>query len=226
MGEAAIGLLCRPPRLARAGTEPVIGPERALDLAQAFLLDSVALGQEVARRETGRFAVFHTPADTGAEMAELLPGVALHPVAEGDMGIRAERAAAHLFSTGASPVVLLGVDTPTLPPALLELLLDALRSGADAACIPALDGGYCAIGFSRPLPVLLRGMPLNSPELLSATRARAKAGGLTFRELQFWHDVEEAGDLKLLRMSLDGLAPPNCSPLPPFAAPVTRGVLR
>jgi len=225
MDEPAIGLVCRPPRLARLRLEPVIGADRAFALARAFLEDSVALGQEVARRETGRFAVFHTPPGTGAEMTELLPGVTLHPQADGDAGIRRERAAAHLFSLGAGPVVLLSMDAPTLPPALLELLFDALRSGADAGCIPALDGGYCAIGFARPLPALLRDMPWESPELVSATRARARAEGLSFRELQFWHDVDEAVDLRLLRTSLDGLAPPNCSPLPPFAANATRAVL-
>jgi glycosyltransferase A (GT-A) superfamily protein (DUF2064 family) len=225
MSGPAIGLVCRPPRLARVRLEPIIGADRAFALARAFLEDTVALGQEVARRETGRFTVFHSPADTGAEMAELLPGVALHPQPPGDVGIRRESAMAHAFSRGAEQVVLLGMDAPTLPPALLELLFDALRSGADAGCIPTLDGGYCAIGFARPLPALLRDMPWDSPELLSATRAKAKAEGLNFRELQFWHDVDDAADLKLLRTSLDGLAPPNCSPLPPFAANATRAVL-
>ncbi len=203
-----------------------MGADRAFALARAFLEDSVALGQEVARREAGRFVAFHTPASTGAEMAELLPGVALHPQAEGDSGIRRERAAAHLFSHGSAPVVLLSMDAPTLPPALIELLFDALRSGADAGCVPTLDGGYCAIGFARPLTALLRDLPWSSPELLSATRARAKAEGLSFRELQFWHDVDDAADLRLLRMTLDGIAPPNCSPLPPFAANATRALLQ
>lgn len=226
MSQPAIGLVCRPPRLARVRLEAVIGADRAFALARAFLEDSVALGQEVARREAGRFTVFHTPAGTGAEMAELLPGVTLHPQADGDLGVRRERAAAHLFSRGAGPVILLNIDAPTLPPALLELLFDALRSGADAGCVPTLDGGYCAIGFARPLPVLLRDMPGHGPELVSTTRARARAEGLSFRELQFWHDVDDAADLKWLRISLDGLAPPNCSPLPPFAANATRAVLQ
>ncbi|TCH99984.1 DUF2064 domain-containing protein [Roseococcus sp. SYP-B2431] len=226
MSRPAIGLVCRPPRLARARLEAVIGVERAFALAQAFLQDTVALGQEVARRETGQVTVFHTPLGTSAEMAELLPGMKLHPQAEGDIATRREWAAAHLFSRGAAPVVLLGTDAPTLPPALLELLFDALRSGADAGCVPTLDGGYCAIGFARPLPALLRGMPSNGPEVLSATRARAKAEGLSFRELQFWHDVDDAADLGLLRAGLDGLAPPNGSPLPPFPAHATRAVLQ
>lgn len=225
MSRPAIGLLCRPPRLARVRLEAVIGADRAFALARAFLEDSVALGQEIARREAGQFTVFHAPAGAGVEMAELLPGVKLHPQADAGLEVRRERAAAHFFSRGAAPVVLLNLDAPTLPPALVELLFDALRSGADAGCIPTLDGGYCAIGFARPLPVLLRDIPWNGPELVSATRARAKAEGLTFRELQFWQDVDDAADLKFLRMSLDGLAPPNCSPLPPFPAHATRAVL-
>ncbi|WP_421990324.1 TIGR04282 family arsenosugar biosynthesis glycosyltransferase [Roseococcus sp.] len=224
MSRPAIGLICRPPRLARLRLEGVIGADRAFALAQAFLADSVALGQEVARRVAGDLTVFHSPADTGAEMAELLPGVALHSQAAAEIDLRRERAAAHLFARGAGQVVLIGLDAPTLPPAMIELLFDALRSGADAGCIPTLDGGYCAIGYARPLPGLTRGIPMN-PELLSATRAKAKAEGLNFLQLQFWHDVDDASDLKLLRMTLDGAAPPNCSPLPPFAAHATRAVL-
>lgn len=220
-----IGLICRSPRLIQARLEAVVGAERAHDVARALVQDSAALCREVADRSAGRFTVFHTPVDSGAEMAALLPGVALHPQADADPGLRRELAAAHLFSHGAEEVVLLGYDAPTLPPALIELLFEALRSGADAGCIPSLDGGYCALGLSRRLPALLRDMPWNSPELLGATRARARAEGLTFRELQFWHDVDHADDLRWLRSGLDGLAPPNCSPLPPFAANATRRVL-
>ncbi|MBS7811393.1 TIGR04282 family arsenosugar biosynthesis glycosyltransferase [Roseococcus pinisoli] len=224
-GVPALGLLCRPPRVARTRLEPIIGEERALDLARVFLQDSVALCREVAWRASGRFKVFHTPAAGAAEVAELVPGADLVPLTQEDQCLRRELAAAHLFAEGAGEVVLLDYDTPTLPPALIELLFDALRSGADAACIPSLDGGVCAIGLARPLPVLFRGMPWNTPELLGAIRAKARAEGLDFRELQFWHDVDHADDLKLLQAGLDGLAPPHCSPLPPFAATATRRLL-
>ena len=60
---------------------------------------------------------------------------------------------------------------------------------------------------------------------MAATRARAEAAGLRLVVLPAWHDVDEAADLALLRMTLDGAAPAGCSVLPPFAAPLTRAAM-
>jgi hypothetical protein len=40
--------------------------------------------------------------------------------------------------------------------------------------------------------------------------------------LQAWHDVDEAGDLDLLRLTLDGARPAGASPLPSYSASATR----
>ncbi len=222
-----IGLMCKPPvpGVSKTRLAAVLGAERAAALAGAFLADSAALARQLATREHAALTGFYTPADAGDAMAALLPGWDLAPQGEGDLGARMGEAVAHLFAAGAGRALLLGTDAPTLPPALLELLLAALRDGADAALIPALDGGYCAIAFARPLPALLAEMPWSTPALLEATKARAASEGLRLDRLQAWHDVDEAEDLALLRLSLDGAAPPGCSPLPGFRASATRNVL-
>lgn len=219
--------MCKPPiaGVSKTRLAAVLGAERAAHLAAAFLADSAGLARQLATREHAALTGFYTPADAAEAMAALLPGWALLPQAEGDLGARMGHAVAQMFASGAAPVLLLGTDAPTLPPALLELLLAALRDGADAACIPALDGGYCAIAFARPLPALLEDMPWSTPGLLDATRARAASEGLRLDVLQAWHDVDEAADLDLLRMTLNGAAPPGCSPLPSFRASATRGAL-
>jgi hypothetical protein len=38
--------------------------------------------------------------------------------------------------------------------------------------------------------------------------------------------VDEAADLELLRLTLDGARPPGCSPLPSFRASATRAALQ
>ena len=146
-----IGLMCKPPipGVSKTRLSAVLGTERAAHLAAAFLADSAALARQLATREDAVPTAFFTPADAGAAIAALLPGWALTPQAEGDLGARMGGAVAHLFAAGAQRALLLGTDAPTLPPALLEVLLAALHNGADAACIPALDGGYCAIAFAR-----------------------------------------------------------------------------
>ncbi len=224
---AAFGLMAKPPRpgVSKTRLARVIGPEAAARLARAFLLDSAALLAALAPRYAAPLTLFHSPADAGDEMAALLPGWPLAPQPEGDLGARMEAAFDHLFATGAPCALLIGTDAPTIPPALLELLPAAVLGGADAALIPALDGGYCAIALARPLPELLRDMPWSQPGLLDATRSRAEAAGLRLDVLPAWHDVDEAEDLAALRLSLDAAQPPGCAALPPFRANHSRAAL-
>lgn len=216
--------MCKPPRpgVSKTRLAAVLGAERAALLARAFLLDSAALLRAVAPRYAATCTAFHAPADAGPEIAALLPGWKLEPQAEGDLGARMGAAFAQLFTPNVTCVLLTGTDAPTLPPALLELLPAAIAGGADAALIPALDGGYCAIALARPLPALLTDMPWSTAGLLDATRARAKAEGLRLEVLQPWHDVDAAADLDMLRLTLDAAHPPGASPLPPYRASQTR----
>lgn len=204
----------------------MVGPARAAQLARAFLLDSADLLRFLAPRYAATLTAFHAPADAQAEMAALLPGWAFMPQPEGDLGERMGAAFGTLFRPGIGCALLTGTDAPTLPPALLELLPAAIAAGADAALIPALDGGYCAIAMARPLPALLENMPWSAPGLLDATRARAAAEGLRLDVLQPWHDVDAAADLDLLRLSLAAAQPPGCSPLPPYRANHSRVALQ
>lgn len=203
----------------------MVGAARAAQLARAFLLDSADLLRFLAPRYAATLTAFHAPADAGEEMGALLPGWTLTPQPEGDLGARMGAAFESLFQPGIACALLTGTDAPTLPPALLELLPAAVAGGADAAVIPALDGGYCAIAMARPLPALLDSMPWSAPGLLDATRARAAAAGLRLDVLQPWHDVDSAEDLELLRLSLAAAQPPGCSPLPPYRANHSRVAL-
>lgn len=224
---AGFGLMCKAPRAGVSKTRlaPLLGAERAAALARGFLLDSAEALRLLAARDGVAPVAFHAPAGAGAEMAALLPGWTLAPQPEGDLGARMEAAFARLFAPGIGGALLTGTDAPTLPPALLELLPAAIRAGADAALIPALDGGYCAIALARPLPALLRDMPWSDPGLLDATRARAAGAGLRLDVLPPWHDVDVPADLEWLRTSLAGLPPPGCSPLPPYRANHSRAAL-
>ena len=223
----AFGLMCKPPRpgVSKTRLAAAVGAGRAAALARAFLLDSADLLRFLAPRYAATLTAFHAPADAGEEMAPLLPGWDMRPQPEGDLGARMAAAFGHLFAPGIACALLTGTDAPTLPPALLELLPAAIVSGADAALIPALDGGYCAIALARPLPALLAGMPWSQAGLLDATRARAASEGLRLDVLQPWHDVDAAVDLEMLRLSLAAAQPPGCSPLPPYRANHSRVAL-
>ncbi|HZH45126.1 MAG TPA: DUF2064 domain-containing protein [Roseococcus sp.] len=208
-----IGLMCKAPEGSKTRLAAGIGAERALALARAFLADGAALAAEAAARCDTRAVAF-------AAGTVALPGWDVRPQAKGDLGARMGAA----IAAAGGPALLLGTDAPTLPVALAELAWSAIRSGADAAVVPTLDGGYCVLAMARPLPALLDDMPWSTPGLMAATLARA--AGLTLVVLPAWHDVDEAADLALLRLTLDGQAPAGCAVLPPFAAPATRAAFR
>ncbi|MBY0338120.1 MAG: TIGR04282 family arsenosugar biosynthesis glycosyltransferase [Acetobacteraceae bacterium] len=212
---AAIGLMCKPPRLGKTRLAAGLGQGAAARLAAAFLADAAALAEEVALRAHAARMAFHAPPDAGAEVAALLPGWDVRPQAEGDLGARMGAAFGALFAAGATKALLIGADAPTLPPALLEL---ALSHPAEAVLVPALDGGYCAIALRRASPALLDGIPWSTREVLAATRAAAARAGISLVELPGWHDVDEAADLPALRAGLAGQAPGGCSHLPPWRA--------
>src|SRR6185436_16599816 len=55
---------------------------------------------------------------------------------EGDLGARMHRALLRAFAEGAALAAIVGADAPTVPRALVEEAVGALRRGADAAIIP------------------------------------------------------------------------------------------
>lgn len=222
MTDRFLGLMCKPPRLGKSRLAAGIGAGPAARLAHAFLADSAALAAAVADRAGARRVAFAAPDETTDEVAALLPGWEVLAQGGGDLGARMERALAALFARGARRALLLGTDAPTLPPALLEL---ALAHPAPAAVVPARDGGYCAVALGRPAPELFASIAWSTPAVLDQTRAAAGRAGVPLAELPPWFDVDEQADLPALRLSLAGVGPPGCSPLPPWRADTTRAAV-
>lgn len=105
------------------------------------------------------------------------------------------------LAAGATSVLVLGTDLPTLP---LENVTDALArlaAGADVVIGPDPDGGYYALGLTRPVPEIFD-VPLSTAHVLDATLARVRALGLRVELLPSWADVDVPADLVRLRREL------------------------
>ena len=74
-------------------------------------------------------------------------GVALACQDAGDLGARMLTA----MAAANAPALIVGTDCPALTSDHLRAAADILRDGADAAMIPADDGGYVLIGMRRPV---------------------------------------------------------------------------
>jgi hypothetical protein len=98
-----------------------------------------------------------------------------------------------------APVLLVGMDTPQLTPALLSSAAEQLLAvGTDAVLGPATDGGWWTLGLRRAEPALLIGVPMSTPHTYAAQLDRLLSAGLTVAVLPELTDVDDAPSAELV----------------------------
>src|SRR5207249_4907039 len=116
------------------------------------------------------------------------------PQGPGDLGERLARFTAARLPAG--PVVVIGADSPTLPPDLVEHAL-FLLVGTDVVISPAADGGYCLLGCRRYIPSLFAGIDWGGRHVLRQTVERL-GGEESLMVLQPWYDVDTLDDWHMM----------------------------
>jgi rSAM/selenodomain-associated transferase 1 len=165
---------------------PPCTPEQAAALAAAALADTLAAadGCRCARRVLSL---------DGAPGPWVPPGWDVVPQSLGTLGDRLD--AAVLAAEG--PVLVVGMDTPQLSPALLD---DAwarlLEPDVDAVLGPACDGGYWTIGVRAPRWGLFEEVEMSTTRTGTQQRARLDALGLTVVALGELRDVDTFADAR------------------------------
>ncbi|MGP3920816.1 TIGR04282 family arsenosugar biosynthesis glycosyltransferase [Nonomuraea sp. 10N515B] len=185
---AQIVIIAKEPVAGRAKTRltPPYSPHQAAALAEAALRDSL-------------LAVSATPATQRVLALDGLPGSWLPPgfvvIPQRGSGLDNRLAAAFSDAYRLRPeaVVLIGMDTPQVTPALLGEAVEALE-GHDAVFGPAADGGFWLLGLREPDPSLLQGVPMSHPETGKLQLDRLDQAGLTVRLLPELTDVDTAAD--------------------------------
>jgi len=97
--------------------------------------------------------------------------------------------------------LLIGSDCPALTAHHLRQADEALRDGADAVFVPCEDGGYALIGLTRVHARLFDGIAWGSETVMAETRARLRALGWRWRELETLWDVDRPEDYARLMSS-------------------------
>lgn len=123
-----------------------------------------------------------------------------------ELGARMDAAITTELAQGASAVVLIGTDSPTLPTSYLRRAAEWLGGDAEVVLGPAADGGYYLVGARRPVPELLAGgISWGTAQVLPATLLRLRSlreGGVRVALLPFFYDVDTPQDLRLLAAHL------------------------
>jgi rSAM/selenodomain-associated transferase 1 len=176
---------------------PLTGAEAA-SLAAAFARDTVAAVRRVVRETV----VAYAPDDGRATLEALLDGEGLLWLAQRgeDLGERIESAASYAFERRVGPVVVVGTDSPTLPPSFVSRAVASLSAGeSDVALGPTDDGGYYLVGLREPFGNLFRHVEWSTPRAYRQTASNASRLGLRVLKLPRWYDVDTRADLLRLR---------------------------
>ncbi|MCL5745796.1 MAG: TIGR04282 family arsenosugar biosynthesis glycosyltransferase [Acidobacteria bacterium] len=112
--------------------------------------------------------------------------------AEGSLGDRICHALAAALQAGRPKAMILGSDSPGLPAAHIDGLL---QSTADAALGPTEDGGYYAIACRRAAPAMFRGVNWSTSSTLDDTVRALRDCGLTVELGLPWFDIDQPSDL-------------------------------
>ena len=179
---------------------PPLTPDQARALHEAMLSDQIVFTSRLYRPSRETEICLDTPWEEG--LPHTLQG-------DGDLGARIARALTRAFDEGASRVVIIGGDVPTLPAVLVEEAFANLAA-APVVITPALDGGYVLIGATPPCPPLFDGVPWGTADVLDTTRRLASEAGIVLRETRAWGDVDTFADLRRLEdeiASAPGRAP-------------------
>jgi rSAM/selenodomain-associated transferase 1 len=199
--DVAIAILAKAPLpgVAKTRLAPVLGPEGAAGLQGRLIERTVNTATQAA---IGPVTLWVTP-DRHHAAFQTLAGlfqIALADQPDGDLGARMLTA----VMAAAGPVIVIGTDCPALTPAHLRAAATALRDGVDAVIIPVEDGGYALIGMRKPQPALFTAMTWSTDSVMTETRRRLTALGLSWREPARLWDVDVPADLE--RLSREGLA--------------------
>jgi rSAM/selenodomain-associated transferase 1 len=167
---------------------PPYTPVQAAALARAALADTL---DAVARTPRVRpvLALSGSPGDWLPEAFTVIRQRG------GGLDERIAAAIVDAHATLPGPVILIGMDTPQVTPALLAAAAERLTAGlADAVYGPAADGGFWLLGLREPDPGLVLGVPMSRPYTGAAQLARLRGAGLRVGRLPRLADVDTHAD--------------------------------
>jgi rSAM/selenodomain-associated transferase 1 len=164
-----------------------LGPDGAALLHESFVADLLAALAPLYPLEL--WTDIHTDARAHFQVA-----CKLQP--QGSLGDRMLAAILSGLERGFERIVVIGADSPTVPPSHIGQLL---ALDADAAFGPADDGGFWALACRRASPAMFDAVPWSSPETLSAALSACARAGLSTALGPSWYDIDDESSLSRLR---------------------------
>ena len=174
-------------------------PEQVAALYAAFVRDVLEWAESI---DIERRVIAFDPPDAEFEVRALFGGGVKAqwqyvPQVQDDLGARMREALVQQLDAGASAVVLIGTDIPSLPAHHITQAFDLLRT-KDVVLGPSTDGGYYLVGVSRSTLEIFEDVEWSTPSVLSQTIDRVQRAGRTLGLVPPWFDVDTPEELDFL----------------------------
>lgn len=124
------------------------------------------------------------------------------------LGDRIHNAFVYAHRSNSKRTVIIGTDSPTLPPRIIEKAFKVL-SRKEIVIGPSVDGGYYLIGMKEPCAEIFKRVRWSSASVLKKTLANVKSLGKTTALLEEWYDVDDREGLERLKLHLRTLKNKN-----------------
>lgn len=190
------------PGIVKTRLRPLLSDEQCAELSRCFLADTVAKALSV----TTKVIVAYSAIGDEGLILDLVPESTTCIRQNGkDLGERMVSAINFAGSYGCGPIIVIGTDSPTLPPEVMETALQRLAEPATELVLGGTeDGGYYLIGLKQNIPAIFQGIPWSSDTVYSTTLERAAQAGLTgIVELPKCYDIDTPDDLRRLFIELE-----------------------
>jgi hypothetical protein len=201
---SALAVMLKSPAPGRVKTRltPPLTPEQASSLYRCFIEDTMRTVLGIPGVDV--FAAYSPESDPGYT-ARLAAGSEVFAQSGADLGERIFSVFSRLFAGGYSNVVVIGTDSPDLPPSFIEDAFARLAGGeADMVLGPADDGGYYLVGLGTLARAPFEGVAWSTETVLDETLEKARGAGLAVSLLGPWHDIDRPEDLEYLRCAGTG----------------------
>ena len=173
-----------------------LGEKEAADIYSNFVLDTI----ELIEKADAQKRIFYAPEEKCEEIKNWLGNkYSYHPQKGADLGTKMKNAFLRSFVDGFKSIVIIGSDSPDLPPGILKEAFAGLKK-SNCVIGPAQDGGYYLIGFNKSgfEPAVFDRLEWGTGEVFKKTLDILNKAGCGYKKLPLWRDADDVDDLKAL----------------------------
>lgn len=200
--ENALVLFAKAPvsGMVKTRLQPFITPENSARLQEALIKDSISKMSKIGNTE--KF-IFFWPEEKKSKFEKVIANLPFKLCSQYgiDLGEKMENSFRDLFKKGFLRIILIGVDSPTLPVEYIALAFEELNN-ADLVLGPSTDGGYYLIGMKEKVSPVFTSVEWGCENVLLQTEELIKKHGIKLSLLPVHYDVDTKENLRFLKTHL------------------------